>query len=96
MSIGYPQTIVAGDLSRLERLTWTVTRALGLVAFAIALLFGIALLGRPVMASPADVRGNDSVDLLGDGYAEMPVAFGRADRGARIGQQPRHVIVAER
>ena len=80
MTIRYPQPVVLDELTRLERLAWSVTRGLGFVAFVIAVLFGIGLLSQPVMANPSFADRNDPVRLLADRFAEAPIAMGLTDR----------------
>lgn len=84
MSITYAQPIVAENLSGLEYFAWKITRGMGFVALAISVLFGIALLSQPVMAEPAAVHRSELVELLGEKYAEVPIAIGLTDRGAMV------------
>ena len=72
--------------SLLERPSGALARITVAIAIASLLLLGAALISRHALAQSADAGLPRSavVELLGDGYAEMPVAFGLAENGGLI------------
>ena len=86
MSIRYSHPVVAGGLSRLERLAWNFTRGL-LRRVGHSGLLGIALLSQPVMANPTGVDRSDLVRLLADRYAEAPIATELTDGGNSVNKE---------
>ncbi len=64
----------------------TVARIIVVIAIAKLLLIGAALMSRPAPAQSTDagLPRPALVELLGDGYAEVPVAFGLAENGGLI------------
>ncbi len=77
-------------MKTLENLLGRPSGALARIIVAIAitslLLLGAALISRPALAQSADAGLPRAalVELLGDGYAEVPVAFGLAENGGLI------------
>ena len=72
--------------SFLERPSRALARLIAVIAIANLLLIGAALISRPAPAQSADAGLPRSavVQLLGDSYAEVPVAFGLAQNGGLI------------
>ena len=72
--------------SLLERPSGALARMIAAIAIASLLLLGAALISRPALAQSADAGLPRAVlvELLGDGYAEVPVAFGLAENGGLI------------
>ncbi len=72
--------------SFLERPSGTLARLIVVIAIANLLLMGAVLISRPASAQSADtgLPRPALVELLGDGYAEVPVAFGLAGNGGLI------------
>ena len=72
--------------SFLERPGRALARLIAVIAIANLLLMGAALISRPASAqtSAAGLPRPKLVELLGDGYAEVPVAFGLAGNGGLI------------
>ncbi len=73
-------------VSLLERPSGAFARILSAIAIASLLLFGAALMARPAPAQSADAGLPRAalVEVLGDSYAEVPVAFGLAKNGGLI------------
>ena len=69
--------------SFLERPGRALARLIAVIAIANLLLIGAALISRPAPAQTpaAGLPRPALVELLGDGYAEVPVAFGLAEIG---------------
>ncbi len=72
--------------SFLAKPSGTFARLNAAIAIASLLLLGAALISRPALAQSADAGLPRAalVKLLGDGYAEVPVAFGLAKNGGLI------------
>ncbi len=72
--------------SFLERPGRALVRLIAVIAIANLLLLGAALISRPAPAQTPDagLPRPALVELLGDGYAELPVAFGLAENGGLI------------
>ncbi len=72
--------------SFLERPGRAIARLFAVIAIMNLLLLGAALISRPAPAQTpaAGLPRPDLVELLGDGYDEMPVAFGLAENGGLI------------
>ncbi len=72
--------------SFLAKPSGTVARLNTAIAIASLLLLGAALISRPALAQSADagLPRTALVEVLGDGYAEVPVAFGLAENGGLI------------
>ncbi len=70
----------------LERPSRVLARLITAIAIMSLLLLGAALISRPALAQSADAGLPRAVlvELLGDGYAEVPVAFGLAENGGLI------------
>lgn len=73
-------------VSLLERPSGTFARLIMAIAITSLLLFGAALMARPALAQSADAGLPRAalVEVLGDSYAEVPVAFGLAKNGGLI------------
>ena len=72
--------------SFLERPGRALARLIAVLAIANLLLIGAALISRPAPAQTPDpgLPRPALAELLGDGYAEAPVAFGLAENGGLI------------
>ena len=72
--------------SFLERPGRALARLIAVIAVANLLLMGAALISRPAPAQTpaAGLPRPELVELLGDGYDELPVAFGLAENGGLI------------
>ncbi len=72
--------------SFLERPGRAIARLIAVIAIANLLLMGAVLISRPASAqsAAAGLPRAALVELLGDGYAEVPVAFGLAKNGGLI------------
>ena len=72
--------------SFLERPGRALARLIAVIAIAYLLLIGAALISRPAPAQTTDpgLPRPELVEPLGDGYAEVPVAFGLAKNGGLI------------
>ena len=72
--------------SFLERPGRAIARLIAVIAIANLLLLGAALISRPASAQTpaAGLPRPELVELLGDGYDELPVAFGLAENGGLI------------
>ena len=72
--------------SFLERPGRAIARLIAAIAIMSFLLLGAALISRPAPAQSADagLPRWALVKVLGDSYAEMPVAFGLAESGGLI------------
>ncbi len=72
--------------SFLERPGRALARLISAIAITSLLLLGAAPISRPALAQSADAGLPRAalVELLGDGYAEVPVAFGLAENGGLI------------
>ena len=70
----------------LERPGGTLARLIAAIAIISFLLLGAALISRPAPAQSADagLPRRALVELLGNGYAEVPAAFGLAGNGGLI------------
>ena len=73
-------------VSLLERPSGALARIIAAIAIASLLLLGAALISRHALAQSADAGLPRAalVEMLGDGYAELPVAFGLAENGGLI------------
>ena len=72
--------------SFLAKPSGTFARLITAIAITSLLLLGAALISRPALAQSADAGLPRAalVEVLGDGYAEVPVAFGLAENGGLI------------
>ncbi len=72
--------------SLLERPSGALARIIVAIAITSLLLLGAALISRSALAQSADagVPRAALVEVLGDSYAEVPVAFGLAQNGGLI------------
>ena len=72
--------------SLLAKPSGALARIIAAIAITSLLLLGAALISRPALAQSADAGLPRAalVELLGDGYAEVPVAFGLAENGGLI------------
>ena len=72
--------------SFLERPGRALVRLIAVIAIANLLLMGAVLISRPASAqsAAAGLPRPALVELLDDGYAEVPVAFGLAENGGLI------------
>ena len=72
--------------SLFERPSGIRARLIAAIAIMGLFLLGAALISRPALAQSADagLPRAKLVELLGDGYAELPVAFGLAQNGGLI------------
>ena len=72
--------------SFLAKPSGTFARLITAIAIASLLLFGAALMARPAPAQSTDAGLPRAalVEVLGDRYAELPVAFGLAENGGLI------------
>ncbi len=72
--------------SFLERPGRALARLIAVIAIANLLIIGAALISRPASAQTNDpgLPRAALVELLGDSYAEVPVAFGLAQNGGLI------------
>lgn len=73
-------------VSFLDRPGRAIARLIAAIAIMSLLLLGAALISRPAPAQSADtgLPRPELVELLGDSYDEVPVAFGLAENGGLI------------
>ncbi len=65
-------------------LPFVTVSILQVVVFAVLLLSGLVLLSTPSVAQPTDMPRGQLIELLGQRYAEAPVAIGLSDIGAVV------------